>query len=114
MNKILLSIVTGSLLLGSSVIFAAEEESGAAATETEAPATEAPAMDSSAPAAEDMTAKNSDKFKLLDKNNDGVIDKKEAKADKALAKAFKKIAKKGKLDRSGYEKWEAKHSAKKS
>jgi len=106
MKKILLSIVSGSLLLSSSVIFAAGDEAGA---------TEAPAMDST-PAAgtEDMTAKNSDKFKLLDTNNDGIIDKKEAKSDKALAKAFKKIAKKGKLDRAGYEKWAAKHSGKKS
>jgi len=51
-------------------------------------------------------------FKKLDVNNDGMIDKKEAKTDKDLAKDFKKIAKKGKLDKDGYQQWEQARIAK--
>jgi len=105
MKKLLLSIVSSRLLLGSSVIMAAGEEAGGAA---EAPAMDAPAAaESAGGAADDLTAKNTEMFKTLDVNHDGVIDKKEAKADKALSKSFKKIAKKGKLDQAGYEKWAA-------
>ncbi len=45
-------------------------------------------------------------FQALDKNNDGAIDSKEAKADKNLDRQFKTIAKKGKLDQSGYMNWQ--------
>jgi len=44
-------------------------------------------------------------FESLDKNKDGIIDSKEAKADKALNKQFKTIAKNGKLNETGYMKW---------
>ena len=45
-------------------------------------------------------------FQSLDKNKDGVIDSKEAKADKVLDKQFKSIAKQGKLDETGYMNWQ--------
>lgn len=45
-------------------------------------------------------------FDSLDVNKDGMIDSKEAAADKHLNKQFKTIAKKGKLDQSGYMNWQ--------
>lgn len=47
-----------------------------------------------------------EQFMKLDTNKDGIIDTKEAKADKKLSHDFKKVAKNGKLDEPGYESWE--------
>lgn len=99
MNKILSTIVTTSLLLSSATVFAATGEEGMEA-ESNPQAVE---QTQSGP---DMSVELDKMFKKLDTNHDGMIDKKEAKADKALSKDFKKIAKNGKLDQEGYGKWE--------
>ncbi len=54
-------------------------------------------------------AAENDEFGKLDANHDGSIDAAEAKADKALHKAFSKIAKAGKLSKADYDKWAEKH-----
>lgn len=51
-------------------------------------------------------------FAKLDTNKDGSIDKKEAKKNKKLARSFKKLAKKGKVDQAAFTKWYEKKSAK--
>ena len=50
------------------------------------------------------------KFKKLDKNKDGFIEKSEAKRNKLLNKEFNKIAKEGKLDEASFAAWETSHA----
>lgn len=83
-------------------VFAADPATGGTAAEAAAPAA-APAE--AAPAAEGGGDPTHDQFVKLDANADGSIDATEAKADEKLAKSFKKVAKKGKLDEAGYKKW---------
>jgi len=45
-------------------------------------------------------------FMQLDKNHDGTIDRAEAKADPALAKAFDTVAKNGKVNKQEFQSWE--------
>ena len=100
MNKILsTALLTVTLTLSSAV---ANAEEGSAMAPKPAPAAAAPAAK---PA---MSNHLGAMFDKLDKNHDGMIDKKEAKADKYLSRAFRKIAKNGKLDKDGYSKWEEK------
>jgi len=47
-----------------------------------------------------------EQFRKLDTNKDGVIDKQEARHDKALSKAFKDVAKKGKINETEYMHWQ--------
>jgi len=95
-KKLSTTLLSVSLFLTSATVFAAAEESAAP---------------EAAPAASgtDMSTQMDEMFKKLDTNHDGMIDKKEAKADKALAKDFKKIAKKGKLDQENFNKWQESH-----
>lgn len=99
MQKTLLSTAIVGLLLSSAAVFAAET-----ATQSTGAATVSPAASSDISVKPDSQLR--EKFQALDKNHDGTIDRKEAKADKQLHKSFKKIAKKGKLDESGYINWQ--------
>ena len=105
MKKTLASLITVSFLLGSAVASAANDQ--ASMKEAAPPAAQPSAKPASTNPA--PTANAEDMFKKLDKNHDGMIDKNEAKADKALSKEFKKVAKNGKLDQQGYNKWEQSH-----
>ena len=99
MKKVLSTIVTTSFLLGSATVFAATGEQGMEA-ESNTQATQ------QTQSGHNMSAELDKMFKKLDTNHDGMIDKKEAQADKALSKDFNKVAKNGKLDQHGYGKWE--------
>lgn len=101
MQKTLLSTAIIGLLLSTTSVFAVESANHEMNTAAQAPA---PAANPEMAAKPDTQAR--EKFQALDKNHDGKIDKKEAKADKDLNKSFKKIAKKGKLDESGYINWQ--------
>ena len=105
MNKTLSTIMSLSLLLGTTGAFAASDQDGMETESTPG----AVQQTQQSQGAQDMSAEFDKMFKKLDTNHDGMIDKKEAKANKALNKDFKKIAKNGKLDQEGYGKWEQSH-----
>lgn len=94
-------------LIGISLI-AVGINANAATSEMESAVGQAPAANAGAamehPAESNKTM---DVFSKLDANHDGMIDKNEAKKDKALSKSFKKIAKNGKLDQQGFTNWES-------
>ena len=97
--------MTVSLILGSAAASAASgQESEPAMQDQQTPAAVQQLKDN-----QEMASKSMDTFSKLDTNHDGLIDIKEAKADKSLAKEFKNIAKNGKLDKDGYGKWEQSH-----
>ena len=60
--------------------------------------------------AADHAAKYHEQFAKLDTNHDGVIDKGEAKAHKALHKSFAKAAKDGKMTEEQFAKWSSSHT----
>jgi len=97
-NKLINSIAGVSLLMSGAVVSAADEN-----FESEKSTVQENSATADKPVSEDAIAAM---FKKLDVNHDGMIDKKEAKGNKDLIKDFKKIAKKGKLDKDGYQKWE--------
>lgn len=103
MKKTIYGILTATLISVGLPVMAAENE-------TAAPAVPA-AAEEAAPAQANQTIQMHDQwrtqFQKLDKNHDGMIDKKEAKQDKALHKEFKKVAKKGKLNETDYLNWQA-------
>jgi len=103
MKKTLAPILGITLLVSGAAVFAADE-AGEAFTDKESAVTE---NEQAAPAAS-MEAEDpiAQMFKKLDANQDGMIDKTEAKSDANLSKSFKKIAKNGKLDKNGYQQWE--------
>jgi phosphate-selective porin len=107
MKKATLSILAASLLGMSVSAIAAEGEQAAPAAAAEAQ-TAAPAA-STTPQANQAIAMETQwrtQFKKLDKNHDGVIDRKEARKDKGLYKEFKKVAKNGKLNETEFLKWQ--------
>ena len=91
MNTITLKIFITALALSSSAVFAGD-------------AMEA-ATDKSAQPAVQPNTQLKKQFIGLDTNKDGMIDLKEAKANKMLSKQFNEIAKDGKLDETGYITW---------
>ena len=109
MKKATFGILTATLITFGMPVIAAENEAAAPANEPAATEQAAPAETSSAQdnQAIEMQTQWRTQFQKLDKNHDGVIDKKEAKQDKALNKAFKKVAKKGKLNETDYLNWQA-------
>lgn len=110
MNKKLIFPVMGlALALSAMTVNAADEETSDDSSGDASMTTQEDTSPVQQSAAEDPVAAM---FKKLDVNNDGMIDKKEAKTDKELAKDFKKIAKKGKLDKDGYQQWQQARIAK--
>lgn len=107
MKKTLASLIGISMITSAVTVFAAagDMESG---TES-APV----ASQDAATQGQSISDKMAAIFNKLDANHDGMIDKTEAKKDKALSKSFKKIAKNGKLDQQGFTKWQNAQQAKK-
>ncbi len=112
MNKIVSTVLSLSFTALAMNAFA--ETAPTEAAPMEAAQTEAApaAMQTEKQEIQNASAMAEEGFSKLDANKDGVIDRKEAKADKNLSKAFKKIAKKGKLDQEGYDKWAKAQAAK--
>jgi len=111
-KKLIFPIMGLALALSAVAVNAADEES----TGEDSPSETSLSTQESTSPAQPVSDENpiAAMFKKLDANNDGIIDKKEAKTDKDLAKDFKKIAKKGKLDLDAYQKWEQARAAKQS
>ena len=108
MKRTLAPILGITLMVSGAAVYAATDEAGEAFTDQES----STANSEPAPAKAGGDDVITQMFKKLDANKDGAIDKTEAKNDAALSKSFKKIAKNGKLDMNGYQKWEQTRSAK--